>query len=349
MRRWPSATCSTRAGSALQHTGHGHDTILWGEFAAHGYNVVPPFNSRHLNLPGDYGQTKPLQFVRALYCLDTKLPAAARQPGQGDRLPDHRPRPRGASAASNPALFSASGVSDHPYANTQSPVNDGRPTPTSRPSRISGRLGAGLDQLGRVPTVPTRTSRSTTPSTATSPTRPHADRGGSIRRRPRRPCTSTGPSTSATRTRGSSPTCSTCSRTRRPPQARYAGFASGLETYDGAHKATFDAYRLPVYMPRTSFSRSQSVEVWGAARPAPFASIDGFTPASADPAQRGGTWTTRGHDRHPGGNGYFDVHVEVPGQRLGASGSGPIPTDSLLPAADSGQTIHSRTFSVKVH
>ena len=43
----------------------------------------------------------------------------------------------------------------------------------------------------------------------------------------------------------------------------YKGFASGLEFPNGKKKATFFAYRMPFYMPKTSFSRSQNVEVWG--------------------------------------------------------------------------------------
>ena len=70
---------------------------------------------------------------------------------------------------------------------------------------------------------------------------------------------------------------------------------------------------------RTSFSHNQSVEVWGAARPAPFASIDGFTPAKVlIQLERGGTWTTVATTGTRGGNGYFDVHVKFPASGLGA-------------------------------
>ena len=56
--------------NALQATGHGHDTILIGEFAPFGLSGrAGPGHPQ--GLPGNFGQTKPLQFLRTLYCVDS--------------------------------------------------------------------------------------------------------------------------------------------------------------------------------------------------------------------------------------------------------------------------------------
>jgi hypothetical protein len=48
-------------------------------------------------------------------------------------------------------------------------------------------------------------------------------------------------------------------------------FATGLEFANGTPKPTYDAYRLPIYLPVTSGPSSQPLEVWGCARPARYA------------------------------------------------------------------------------
>src|SRR5207248_2023682 len=50
-------------------TGHGRDTIIIGALAAKGAQAGPGrFDPQ--GLPGTYGETKPLVFIRELYCLD---------------------------------------------------------------------------------------------------------------------------------------------------------------------------------------------------------------------------------------------------------------------------------------
>ncbi len=78
--------------NSLQATGHGHDTILIGEFAPLGLNgAARPDHPQ--GLPGNFGQTKPLQFLRTLYCVDSnyrELRGRAAQavacPGDGSGL-----------------------------------------------------------------------------------------------------------------------------------------------------------------------------------------------------------------------------------------------------------------------
>lgn len=328
---------------ALHNTGHGHDTILWGEFAAHGSNFGHPSHRFPQGIPGDYGQTKPGQFVRYLYCVDGRYRALRGGAAKAIGCPTTRSAARGFRRA-NPALFSASGVSDHPYATTASPITDGRSDPDFATFPNLGRFGATLDHAARVYGAHPHFALYNTEY-------------GYITHPPKGPAypseaKAAGWINLAEYLSYKNPRVKSYMQyllKDPPPVARpYDGFASGLETYKGVHKATYDAYRMPVYMPRTSFSRRQSVEVWGAARPAPFASIDGFTPAKVlIQLKHGRTWTTVANTAtHRGG--YFDVHVKFP-----ASGSVRLqwsyPNESLLPAADKGQTIHSRTFSVRVH
>src|SRR5437588_5922379 len=115
--------------NALQATGHGHDLILIGALSAHGQNR-----------PDDAGETKPLQFIRELYCLD-----------QGY----HRFRGRAASQrgcatnarrfrAENPGLFAASGFSIHPY-----PLSKDALLPPNR-TRLPDKDYGGFVQLPNV-------------------------------------------------------------------------------------------------------------------------------------------------------------------------------------------------------
>src|SRR5262249_7791855 len=59
------------AWSGLHASGHGRDTIIVGALAAHGAHI--PSKARNkTGLPGAYGETPPLEFIRELYCLDSR-------------------------------------------------------------------------------------------------------------------------------------------------------------------------------------------------------------------------------------------------------------------------------------
>ena len=65
--------------AALDATGHRADTILIGELAPEG-------DTR----PGPSLPVAPLPFLRALYCVDARLPSAHRRGGAAARLPGRR-------------------------------------------------------------------------------------------------------------------------------------------------------------------------------------------------------------------------------------------------------------------
>ncbi len=91
------------AWTALQQTGHGGDTILFGELAPAGI---------HSGSIGNFNSMPPLRFLRALYCVD-----AAYKPLTGEQAALRGcPTTAAASArfaAQNPALFHASGIAVH--------------------------------------------------------------------------------------------------------------------------------------------------------------------------------------------------------------------------------------------
>jgi len=131
-----------------------------------------------------------------------------------------------------------------------------------------------------------------------------------------------------------------------PPNNKgaYSGFASGLEFNTGEHKATYDAYRLPLYMPKTSVKKGVAAEVWGAARPAPFLTRDG---AQSIAIQVNGKTVQNVKPGRSGG--YFDARVKfTSGGTVRLAYTYP-KSDSLLLMSDLGKTVYSRSFKISVH
>ena len=92
----------------------------------------------------------------------------------------------------------------------------------------------------------------------------------------------------------------------------FGGFASGLEFYGGAHKPSYDAYRLPLYLPSNSTRPGGSLEVWGAVRPARYAAADSREPQSGQvqfAPGSSGSFATIATVPINDPRGYFDVRV----------------------------------------
>ncbi|MBO0706224.1 MAG: hypothetical protein J2P39_12945, partial [Candidatus Dormibacteraeota bacterium] len=142
-------------------------------------------------------------------------------------------------------------------------------------------------------------------------------------------------------------------------------YASGLLTYgDHLPKADYSAYRLPLYLPRTSTRRGGKLEVWGCVRPALYANRDSLRSAMAAGSlpgpqvayiqfQRGssGPWTTlRTVNITSTTNCYFDMKVAFP-----ASGQVRLawyypPGDQMLGNFAAGQVhpVSSRSVSIRI-
>jgi hypothetical protein len=319
------------AWSALHQTGHGQDTFIWGELAPRG----KPYW-------GVFSGMKPLVFLRALYCADS-----AYRPLTGAAAAE-RGCPTTAAASrrfrsQNPALFMASGVSDHPYMRWYPPNDEVQPDPDYSSLAEISNLTRALDRLQRVygshtrfPIWDTEFGYITTP--------PKHD--GQYEQ-----------STPHYQPWVAQPTAAYYMNWaeyiswRNPriasffqyllhdplPATRatdWGGFASGLLTYNYSQKSTYSAWRLPLFMPVTNARRGQSLEVWGCVRPARYALLDSGTPQTVAIQLRpssGLAFTTVSTVTiaRPSASCYFDVRVRFPSGgtvRLGYS----YPTDDPL-------------------
>jgi hypothetical protein len=323
---------------------HKHQTIIWGEFAARGNTFHRPWRAAPQGLPGNYGQTKPLLFLKTLYCVGANYrpliggsAAAAGCPTTSAGIRRFR--------ASNPALFNASGVSDHPYADHGSPLRDGLDDPNFAAFPALPKFGRELDRLTRTYGGHVHFAIYNTEY-------------GYITHPPSHP-PYVSPNTAAYYLNWAEYISYKNPRIKsymqyllKDPPANagpYAGFASGLETASGRPKAAFYAYRMPLFLPHTSLSHRRAAEVWGAVRPAPFAARDGFGVQRARlqlKAAHAG-WKTLTTFRVNRAGGYYDLHVKLPK-------SGQVRVQWTFPVSDSlfdlhGFTASSRTVNIKVH
>src|SRR5581483_6762252 len=129
----------------------------------------------------------------------------------------------------------------------------------------------------------------------------------------------------------------------------FGGFASGLLTWTGAQKATYYAWRLPLYLLVTKAHRGHSLEVWGCVRPAQFGILDTGSPQTAQiqfaPAGSSDWATVQTVTINSGASCYFDLRMVFPS-------SGKIRLAYTYPPGDTsfgnGATVLSRTVDVTV-
>ncbi len=299
---------------------------------------APPSRSVPQGLPGDYGESKPLQFIRALYCVNAGYQ-----------------EPRGAAAASvgcpttaagsrkfrseNPGLFDASGVGDHPEPDTGSPVTDGTSDPDFATFADLRRLETTLDKINHVYGSSKKDGI-------------YNDEYGYITHPPGIShyvslATAASYDNWAEYLSWKTPRVASYMQylLDPPPTSLFSGFDNGLETDSGQPKPAYDAYRLPLYLPATSFSRRRTVEVWGDARPAPFMAHDGNGPQTVSIQLNDTTLTTI---TATGPGGYFDLHMTFPTSgNLRLAYTYPS-SDPFLPVGLAGSTVYSRTVTIKV-
>jgi hypothetical protein len=314
---------------ALLHTGHrpGQDTILVGELASTG----------HAN-PGYTLGMQPLRFLRALYCVDSSYRQLR------GRAAAQRGCPTTAAASrqfrrANPALFDATGWSHHPYHLTVAP---NVPSPPADADWVTfadlPKLERALDRIQlvygshkRFPIYLTEYGFNTDP--------PQRQNAVSL-------------TTQASYLNQAEYIAWRDSRVQTLTQylfqdsgqigSVFSAFAAGLIFADGTKKPSFDAYRLPLWMPTVSASRGNSLEVWGCIRPSHFA-IPGtgqaqtaqiqFQPGSSGPFMWFSTVTVRSAK-----SCYFDVHLKFPESGTVRLAYTYPPNDPTLPE---GTTVHS--------
>jgi len=317
------------AWSALHATGHGGDTILIGETAPRGLTFG--------NSPGNFSGMVPLRFLRALYCVDSSYHQLR---GTAAAL---RGCPTTADAGSrfktqNPALFEATGFADHPYPQGFAPDVVTPAEPDYADMATLPRLEQTLDRLqqaygsskqfdiwntefGYQTDPPEKIARSVDPQTAAL----YLNWSEYLSWRDRR--------------------ISSYDQyllTDPPIANALGGFATGLEYKDGTPKATFYAFRMPVFLPVTTAARGTALEVWGCARPAPYARTGTGQPQRLkiqfQPGSHGPFRVVR-RLTLPAPSCYFDVHVAFPS-------SGVV---RLAWSYPHGPTVHSRGVAVTVH
>lgn len=330
--------------NALQRTGHGHDTIVIGNLAPRGLSGAPSAQFPQ-GFPGTYSTTKPLTFVQALYCVN-----ASDRPLSGSRAKAVGcPATQAASRrfmADNPALFEASGFGMHPY-----PYNDVAPnvvvdhdpddidfTGIPRLERTLDRIHRGYGSHARLGIYNTEFGYISSPPAPRGPFR--------------------SPKTDALFLNLAEYLSYRDPRVENTMQyllqdvpLKASGFASGLLFLSGQPKATYFAYRMPIFMPRISSRRGQALDVWGCARPARYAAADTHRPQLVDiqfQARSSPRFATVKTVTLASNRCYFDVRVSFPSSgtvRLAWSYPG---NDPMLPALVHGNTAYSRDVQIIV-
>ena len=340
------------AWAALEAAGHtpASDTILFGELAPRGANRW-----------GVFSGMKPLVFLRALYCVDSRYRllrgAAARIRGCPTTAAGSR-----RFRTQQPALFSASGVSDHPYMRWYPPNVELDPDPTNRSSTadyaslaLIGNLGRTLDRLQRVYGSGTRFPIFDTEfGYITSPPKRSPDPGSHGKVLYISPATAAFYENWAEYISSRNPRVMSFAQYPlydpfRPLASNgWGGFASGLLTWNGIPKATYSAWRLPLYLPVTSERAGQPLQVWGCVRPAQYEAHDTGVAQTAQiqfAAGSSGAFTTiQTVTLSATGSCYFDVRVKFPASGTVRLSFGYPPANPLL-LADRAQIV-SRSVQV---
>ena len=328
--------------NALRATGHGGDTILVGEFAPRGLSALGS-PSRPQGLPGQFGQTKPLRFLRTLYCVDSAYRwlrgSAARAVGCPATAAGSR-----RFRAQNPGLFDASGLADHPYPQNQRPTielsHDPDIAPFPRLPNLERAIDRALRAYGsrrRLAIWDTEYGYITHPS----------NRGAYVS-----PATAAYYINWAEYLSWKQPRVASTMQylLYDPPLFPVlpgdGGFTSGLLFAGGRPKPAYASYRLPLYLPVTSTRPGHAAEVWGCVRPARYAILDTGQPQVAQiqfaPRAGGGyrallTVLVRDPD-----NCYFDLRIRLPG-------SGTVRVAYTYPSGAlglGGKTVYSRSVAV---
>jgi hypothetical protein len=313
------------AWSSLHASGHADDTVLIGETAPRGQTTG--------DSPGNFSGMVPLRFIRALYCVDGSF-----QPlrGQAATLRGCPPDAAGSQQfmTAHPALFEAGGFADHPYPQGALPPNQRiADEPDYADLAALPNLESTLDRAraayggrARMPIYSTEFGYQTEPPSTLS----HID-----------------PTTAATYLNWSEYISWLNPRLRSydqyllvdPPSGN---FPTGLEFANRAPKPTYDAFRMPLWLPTSSAKQGQPIELWGCVRPAPYAAKStGAVQRVRIELRRGahGNFATVRTVDLSDPHGYFDIDVKF-------DRSGQVRLAWTYPH---GPTIHSRTAAVVIH
>lgn len=320
------------AWTALQQTGHGHDTIVYGSLSPDQSAVVVPASKTSIS--------PPLAFLRALYCVDSSY----RQLRGSAAAALSCPSTKAAFVANNPALFKASGIGVHPYGygnpptraafpNANSVEFAGIPNLTKALTRIQRGYGSGKSlavyntEYGYEPRPPQTNRQFPTQAQAAS----YINWAEYLSYK--------------------NPRIATYDQ-----YLLYDGsdwFTTGL-VLRGRRLPSFYAFRTPIWLPVTATKRGRALEVWGGARPAHDASVDTGKAQYVEiqfARRSSGHFANFKRVRITSSRGYIDVRVKFPASgrvRLAweyPSGDSKL-NDPLIPGQ---RWTYSRAMSIKLH
>jgi hypothetical protein len=206
----------------------------------------------------------PLRFVRGLYCVDASLHPLQGAAAAARGCPTTSAGSR-SFASDHPGLFRASGYAVHPY-----------PQGSLAPNVVL-QGGSGYAYLAVLPTLEhlLDTLTSTYGSSARFPL--YSTEYGYFTNPPYQ--AGAPPAQAAAYLNWAEYLSWRNLRLRSwdqyllvdPPNGGPSHFVSGLEFADGSHKPSYDAWRLPIFLPVTHQGSGRSLEVWGCVRPAYYA------------------------------------------------------------------------------
>jgi hypothetical protein len=288
---------------ALYVTGHwsAKDTILIGELAPEGFDRG-----------GFYTALTPMPFLRALYCVDDSYRSLSGSSARALGCPTSGSRR--SFVSQHPGLFYATGFAHHPYY-FYLPPGQSSPNPSFVPIANLSRLERGLDRTfanygvrrsGGIPLYLTEYGYQTNPPdiyqvVGLVQQAAYLNQADFIAwRDPRvRSVSQFGLYDAPPDTRF------------RPSDFNYWDlFQTGILFANGARKPSFQAYRLPIFVPAPRVSRGAGLLVWGQLRAAP----DGTAQqAVIQWRPRGGRFSTIATVTTRNPEGYLAVLVRPPG------------------------------------
>jgi hypothetical protein len=287
--------------AALAASGHSPrtDTILVGETAPEGDDTG-----------GFYTAMTPILFLRAVYCVNAKGTPLRGSAAQSVGCPTAGKR--SAFVRANSGLFDATGFAHHPYDFFKSPTyswKDPNYAPLSDIGRLERFLNTTFSTYGvhrKLPLYFTEYGYETNPPDPHQVISP-AEQAVYLNE--------------ADFMSYANPRVVTVSEFLlydSAPNPDYSSrqydywdtFQTGLLYLNGTPKPSFDAYRMPIWLPQTHATPGTSVRVWGQVRPAD-ASPSQAVKVQWKPGHGGWRTLRTAHTRAR--TGYFTTHVKLPG------------------------------------
>jgi hypothetical protein len=289
--------------TALTLTGHGPgtgDQLLIGELAPEGDET-----------PNPYLPMTPLPFLRDLYCVNGSYHPLSGGAATALGCPS-TPDPA-TFVKRNLGLFDATGFAHHPYYFFHAP-NVSDPDKNTVPIDDIGRLEHALDSIFHAYGVGTQL--------------PIYYTEYGYQTRPPDPFQTVTPAEQAVYLNEADYMAYNTPRVKSVAQfllvdaapdplytphefGYWDTFQTGLEFLNHKPKPAFYSYRMPIWIPHSSFARGTSVFVWGQVRPADSGNA---TTASVEfSGGPGSTWTTLGTVSTSNQDGNFTTHLKPPG------------------------------------